>query len=187
MIELKTTESDDPQFVEIVSQILNSAINCYKPNEVYAVNLDNWFDHKWNAFAAVVFLQLGVWRSSELRTPPFNPNRVKSQSYFRLDEITKTNFIACDAPPLHIRQSSLSNLDKCLHSITDAGLFVWYSDNTKANGRGSLMVYSIGKEEPINWYVSFYKKQKWQMNKIQNLSKKVLEGWLNHSELLVTA
>jgi hypothetical protein len=187
MIELKTTESDDPQFVEIVSQILNSAIDCYEPNEIYIVHLDNWFDHKWNAFAAVVFLQMGVWRSSELRTPPFNPHRVKSQSYFRKDDISETNFIACDVAPLHIRQSSLSNLDMPLQSTTNAGLFIWYSSNTKSNGRGSLMVYCMGKEEPINWYVSFLRKQEWQVNKTNNIPKKAVERMLNHSELSLTA
>src|SRR5688500_18904807 len=115
MIELKATESDDPHFTVTVSQILSSALNCYKPEKVYVVHLDNWFDHKWNAFAAVVLLQFGVWRAPDLRTPPFNPNRVISQSHFRLDDKTKTDYIACDAPPLHIQQSSISNLGKRLY------------------------------------------------------------------------
>lgn len=41
IIELTATESDDPQFVEVVTQILIRAVNSYKPNEVYAVQIDN--------------------------------------------------------------------------------------------------------------------------------------------------
>jgi hypothetical protein len=44
------------------------------------------------------------------------------------------------------------------------------------------MIYRLGKEEPIFWYASFLKKQEWQINKSQNISKKVLEDWLNHCE-----
>lgn len=187
MIELKATESDDPQFVRMVSQILNGEMNCYKPNEIYVVHLDNWFDHWWNAFAAVIYPQLGVWRADKLTKPPFNPNRVISQSYFRLDKVTKTIYIKGEAPPLHTRRSSYWNFHDRLKDLTHSGLFIWYSGNTMTNGRGSLMVYHIGSEEPIYWYVSFLKKKEWQVNKAKNISKIAIDGLLNNSELLLTA
>jgi hypothetical protein len=187
MIELKTAEPDDPQFIEIASQILNSAINCYEPNEVYVVHLDNWFNHKWNAFAAVIDLQLGIWKLDSLRKPPFNPNRIMSQSYFHVDDVSKAVYVEGEAPILHTRRSSYWNLHKRLKDLTHSGLFMWYSGNTKSNESGSLMVYYIGKGEPVHWYVSFYKKQEWQMNKIQDLSKKVLEEWLKQPKRLLTA
>lgn len=49
------------------------------------------------------------------------------------------------------------------------------------------MVYQVGKKEPIYWYASFLKKQEWQINKTKNISKKVIEEWLTHSELLLIA
>jgi hypothetical protein len=187
MIELKAMESDDPQFIEMVSQILSGAINCYKPNDVYVVHLDNWFDHKWNAFAAVIDLQCGMWAADKLTKPPFNPNRVISQSYFRLDELTKSIYINDEAPLLHTRRSSYWNFHDRLRDLTHAGLFLWYSGNTKPNGRGSLMVYNIGKEVSIYWYVSFLKKKEWQVNKAKNISKKAIDGLLKNSELQLTA
>ncbi len=187
MIELKAAESDDPQFVGMVSQIFNGAMDCYKPNEIYVVHLDNWFDHKWGAFAAVIDQQCGMWQPDKLTKPPFNPNRIISQSYFRLDELTKSIYINNEAPPLHTRRSSHWNFHDRLKDLTDAGLFLWYSSKTETNGRGSLMVYYIGSEEPIYWYVSFLKKKEWQVNKANNISKKAIEGLLNNSELQLTA
>jgi hypothetical protein len=37
MIELKPTETDDPQFVELASHVLNELIRVHAPDEVYAI------------------------------------------------------------------------------------------------------------------------------------------------------
>jgi len=56
----------------------------------------------------------------------------------------------------------------------DAGKFsyVWYSGNTKAADRGSIMVYNLNNENQAAWYASLFKSKHWQVNKVRGLSKK---------------
>jgi hypothetical protein len=47
MIELVQTEHDDPGFLALTQRIVNGAIAILRVHEVYLVQVDNWFDHKW--------------------------------------------------------------------------------------------------------------------------------------------
>ncbi len=121
---------------------MNGAIHCYKPDEIYIVQIDNWFDHKWRAFSGKTLGAVGVWNST-LTIPPFEPNRVINQFYYRKD---KDTYVLQPAKPLHIHQWSSSNLQRFLKQITEAGLFAWYSGETKNNDAGSLLVYNLEKQ-----------------------------------------
>ena len=44
------------------------------------------------------------------------------------------------------------------------------------------MVYSIGKENEMSWYVSFRKDREWQVNKMQNISRQELSGLMKLSD-----
>ena len=179
MIEIIATEDDDPKFVELASRILNGAVNSSTPAEIYIVRIDGWFDHKWEFFAAVIGLQLGVWRWDSLRLPPFNPNRVKEQRYFRLNEQGNSGYSLQDAPALHINQSSSDNLKKRLNDIVDSALFFWYGSGTNKFDRSSMMVYSIQGQQESAWYASFLKNIEWKVNKTKGISRRELEGLLN--------
>jgi hypothetical protein len=84
MFTLKPTDNEDPKFTEIVSTILNSIVQLYHPDQVYVVEIDHWFDHKWKAFSGTVLGALGVWQT-RLTLPPFNPNTVLRQLYYEKD------------------------------------------------------------------------------------------------------
>jgi hypothetical protein len=102
MIDLKPSETDDPDFVELVSQLLNSLVQLNQPAEVYVVNIDHWFDHKWQYFSGKTLGALGVW-NSRLTVPPFDPGRVIRESHFRLDPATNI-YREETRKPLHFDQ-----------------------------------------------------------------------------------
>jgi hypothetical protein len=50
-------------------------------------------------------------------------------------------------------------------------MFVWFSGNTKNSLRGSIMIYQIKKEAKYSFYVSFLKKDNWQIYKTDEISR----------------
>jgi hypothetical protein len=171
MIQIILTAQDDPQFVEIISRILNGAVLCYKPAEIYLIQIDSWFDHKWKSFSGVIDLQLGTWLGPLLRVPPFNPHRVVSEVHFQVNEQSQADYVLSPASYMHIFQSSDSNLQRRLTQMTKSGLYVWYSCNTQKNDRGSLLLYNIEGERQIAWYISFVRNDGWRINKAKGISK----------------
>ena len=171
MINLASTTRDDPVFRRIVSRVINDTVRRQASPLVYVVQLDGWFDHKWERFAGVVFSQVGVWLDTPLRVPPFHPNRVLSETCLQRDD-SGPDYTLRDSAPLHIRQWSIHNLQRRLEDIACPGIYVWYSGNTKAAGRGSIMVYSLNNDNQAAWYASLFKSKHWQVNKVRGLSKK---------------
>ena len=85
MVELKPTHADDPDFLQLVTKIINNLFRLHSPEEVYAIEIDHWFDHKWQYFAGKTLGALPRWRST-LTVPPFDPGRVVRQDYFRVSD-----------------------------------------------------------------------------------------------------
>lgn len=46
MVNLTATEQDDSAFVDLVNRVLHGTIACYKPRELYVIQIDTWFDHR---------------------------------------------------------------------------------------------------------------------------------------------
>jgi hypothetical protein len=159
MLELFPSDSDDPGFLQLVQRIVNGALAALRAPEVYLVQVDNWFDHKW----------LGWWSSWEhgeprsLCVPPFNPNRVRSQQRFVLDAENNRWTSAGPGRPLHLRQPGRrASRAQRLEQFSKAAAFIWYSGNTASNGAGSLMLY-LARTEGYAWYVSFAKEERWKV------------------------
>ncbi len=156
MIHLLPVEHDDTAFLSLAQRILNGAITALQMREVYLVQIDNWFDHKW----------LG-WRSrwkhktvEELRVPLFPPNRVCSEKHFVWNvETSAWNSVGLPTP-LHIRQAGRPSLAKPLERFSKCAAFIWYSGNTATNKVGSLMFYLSGADE-YAWYASLKKDENW--------------------------
>lgn len=136
MIELKPTQADDPEFVGLASQALNRLVQLHCPQEVYAIQIDHWFDHMWHHFSGKMIGALGLWRST-LTVPPFDPGRVVSQSHFRADRSTGT-YEADVIKPLHLDQSSGHSTHRFIRQVSSSGLFLWYSSETVKLDRASL-------------------------------------------------
>lgn len=120
-MKLETTPEDDPEFVGTISSLIDTLANKYSPEIITAIQIDNWFDHKWLGFSAKISGAFGIWYK-ELRIPPFNPNRVKSQKVCQLKKSGKYEEIS--APLLHIDQPGPKNEHRKLKHNTDSGLFL---------------------------------------------------------------
>ncbi|MGH9762125.1 MAG: hypothetical protein ACREAC_14965 [Blastocatellia bacterium] len=169
-INLSATEHDDGLFIEIVSNILSASARFYRPREVYAVHVDNWFNYKWLDFSGVIFPQVGIWCDPLLRVPPFNPNRIVRENYLRLRNSAGGGYVSQISRPLHVRQPSDQNLGRRISQMSESAIMAWYSGGTASNGRGSLMVYSVSDGSEASWYASFLKLSEWSVNKVKGVS-----------------
>lgn len=153
----------------LVENVLNSSVQISKPNKIYIIKIDHWFDFKWREFAGKLLGAVGYW-NKELRIPPFIPDRVLEQLYF---EKVNGSYEKQDAAVIHIYQSSGDNITGKRKLISTSGvrLSVWFSGNTKNTLRGSIMLYQIGKVNQNTWYVSFLKKENWQIYKTDGISR----------------
>jgi hypothetical protein len=168
IITLEPTEGDDIQFVRWVAQVLNGLIRHQHPQDVYAVKIDHWFDHKWQYYSGNALGALAVWKP-RVTIPPFDPGRVISQCHFR---VTDLSYELQAAKPLHLDQWSSYNLHRYITEVSSAGLFLWYSGETKKLDRASVMVYSTDADQASTWYASFVKTNQWRLNKVRGISRK---------------
>jgi len=181
-VKLRATSDDDPGFVRLVSQILDSLVLQRAPDILAIIKVDNWFDHKWLNFSGKMLGALGVWKQP-LTIPPFHPNRIKVQMVYRLSQQKKYELV--EAPLLHILQPSSENLNrKLIHTAhaTDTRVFVWWSGNTGTNAKGSFMAYIQSETDPTSWYVSFDCRDRWIINKTKNVSVEAVLGLLQSRE-----
>lgn len=51
VIRLGETVEGDSRFVPVVGRALNNALEFSRPSDVYVVQVDGWFDHKWQQFS----------------------------------------------------------------------------------------------------------------------------------------
>jgi len=80
---------------------VNGAARCYQPAEIYLVQVDSWYEHKWKDFSGVIDLQPGTWAGPLLRVPPFNPHRIVSELHYQLSEPSKSDYVQSPASNLH--------------------------------------------------------------------------------------
>jgi hypothetical protein len=187
-------EADDPRFIELLNSVLREVIESSKPEQVWLIQIDNWFDHRWLNFSGIGVVDfplpaLGIGEngaldefSQEERTfPPFTPSRVLGQwSYVREGDHYSEAPLA-KLPHPSKRQRSERNLQRRVQDFAESGAFIWYSTNTVANGRGSLMVYTVEKRKVDSWFASFVRNEDWKMHSTKGVSRAVLQQFLNRS------
>ena len=103
MIELKEPKDSDSTFASIVERALNNAVESSNPGEVYVVQVDGWFDYKWQRFSGTVMHEIAVWRD-KLTIPPLSSVCILSEKYFQLSPDLGL-YTESSAKPLHINQS----------------------------------------------------------------------------------
>jgi hypothetical protein len=182
--EIETNTTDDPPFVALVIAALSRLAEEQSPAEVVAIRIDNWFAHKWLEFSGVgrvgFFMDfrlerdtaLDEFRQDKVTFPPFTPNRVIEEYCFRRNERGRYD-LAPDAPLVHQRRLSRSaaNLHKRVANVTDSAVFAWFSSNSKANGRGSLMVYEVNGTEVQTWYTELLKAGNWTVSQTKSIAR----------------
>ncbi len=176
MIPIVPDNNDDPCFIKIVEKFTNTHVENLNPDEVYVIKIDSWFDFKWRDFSGKIMGAIGMWDKENLRVPPFIPDRVVKQVYFVKE---KNNYEQYEVADLHIYQDSSNNITGNRRLVAPLGtrLFFWYTGNTSETLRGSIMMYHVEKEDHCTLYVSFMKKNEWQIFKTDGISRNaVLAG-----------
>ncbi len=174
---------DDPAFLAVVDQIIAALARRDRPDEVYLVPIDNWFDHKWLGYSGsgvVAFPQGYPWvlvakeehRQDRLTFPPFAPNRVVAQYLFcRVAEGAYEEHAPARLIHRRQRQRSAMNLHRRVADFTRSGLFVWYSSGSAANRRGSVLVYSAYEGAVVGWYAGFSDRRGWRVDRVEGIDR----------------
>lgn len=176
LVELRPTEKDDPGFIQLLKSTIEGILAESKLDDLYVVAIDNWFDHKWLGFSGIgvvpfefpAFMNredaLGEFRQQHATLPPFSPNRVIAQSYFQRQG---TAYVEIDQRALlheKMRKRSEENLNRRIQDVSASGAFVWYSSNTRANERASIMVYTVNSGQVETWFAGFRNQNGWELH-----------------------
>jgi hypothetical protein len=178
MVELVPSEHDDLAFLSLAQRIMNGAILELQSREVFLVQIDNWFDHKWLGWLSR--------KEEELRIPTFTPNRVRSEKHFVWNADTSAWENVGLQSPLHVRQSGRPWLAQPVDRFSKSAAFIWYSGNTVTNKVGSLMFYLSGAEG-YSWYASFRKGKEWTLADECRITKRELFVFENRGRQLEMA
>ncbi len=176
-IEIESDETDDTGYIDIVYKITKELSSDKEIKDVSIVRIKNWFDHKWLNYSGKGIVHTEETRNpnkvaldnfwkKKLTIPPFTPNRVLSEYYFRRKG-TQNKLMESE---LHIWQSSTSNLQRRIQDRTRNGLFIWFSSNSRINRIGSIMIYCVINDETISWYASIEDKYGWIISQTKNIN-----------------
>lgn len=187
IVEIPTNPNDDPQFVEFVSHVIANSVDDNFPKEIFVIQVNNWFDLKWLNFSGIGRVGffwtlspdtvLDEFRQDKITFPPFSPARIVEEHFFSRDE--RGNYSASTAAPfIHPikRASSCENLHRRVADFADSAIFVWFSSNTKSNGRGSLMVYEVRDSTVHTWYAAFSRKEEWRVLQVNGITREQVKA-----------
>jgi hypothetical protein len=179
-------ETDDLSFIELLNDLVKGLAADLASKRLWIIQVDNWFDHKWLRFsgngAVASSIPVDGWDTvkaeffqDEPTFPPFTPNRILSQrSYVRTaDGYKETTFPPLPHEPQ--RQPTNANLHRRVRDFDRPALFVWYSSNSLANGRGSVMVYNSKSDRVECWFAGFKRDGVWALHAIKGTNKSSVE------------
>ncbi len=181
-ITINPSPTDDPSFVALVEHVVARLDEYYELDEVFIIEIKNWFDHKWLKFSGIGRVPFDHFASGHSQTaldefsqdkitfPPFTPNRILSQWIW-------THGASERRRPVHRRkfQHSSWNLHKRVSQFASSALFVWFSSGTLSNDRASLMVYKVDGKAVDAWYASLRKAAGWKLDRTKCIEREAVE------------
>ncbi len=133
-------QGDSAEFIEKARAIAIGVAQEYEPARLYVIRIDNWFGPRWMHFAgkftAGKHAAIGVHKT-RLHVPPFVPHRVLAERVFGGPDYQDV----IPTAPLHIEIPSKIALQRRIADIDKNAAFVWFSGESEAQKRGSVMVY----------------------------------------------
>jgi hypothetical protein len=190
--------TDDNDFASLMGTILAGILEAEPVDQVWIIQIDNWFDHKWLRFSgnglsaswmfagapgAISFGSLGErfdsvkspFSHSKVTFPPFSPGRILGQWSFMKSGDEYVEFPFPSMPHKLEKNRSATNLQRRVEHFSKSACHVWYSGNTIKNDRGSLMVYTVVDDRIVAWYAAFQRGESWSLSKTKGISnEKVL-------------
>jgi hypothetical protein len=165
MTQVAVGAMDDPPFIALLNSLVRGLVSRTTPNELWIIQIDNWFDHKWLRFSGIgsvhfkfpaymnrIDAALEEFYQDKVTFPPFTPNRIVSQSSFLRVEAHYVEAPLIAVPHRSEKQPSEANLHRRVQDSSRSACFVWYSGNTLENGRGSIMVYNLLADQVECWF-----------------------------------
>jgi hypothetical protein len=147
VVKFVTTQlGDSAEFMGKARALAIGIARDYEPLRLYVIRIDHWFGPKWMHFAGkftagvrvrgMPTAAIGVHKA-RLHVPPFVPSRVVEQRVLVGPDYEET----LDAMPLHIECPSKQALSRRIANIDKDAAFLWFSGDSEAQKRGSVMVY----------------------------------------------
>jgi hypothetical protein len=191
-IEVAPGETDDPLFIKLLNSLLQGLLKASTPQEVWIIQIDNWFDHKWLRFSGIgtvdfkfpAFMNrydgaLDEFYQDNLTFPPFTPNRILSQlSFVRVGD-QYAGAPLRKLPHSSEKQPSEANLHRRVDAFSRSACFVWYSAKTLANGKASVMVYGVAGDQAGAWFAAFDREQDWELHATKGTRRDDVQQLLN--------
>jgi hypothetical protein len=176
-----TPEFDDaPDFVTKVEQAVNGIIRRHAPETIFLIKIDNFFGSKWLGFSGKFMGALGSWHkpynkpADDIRIPPFVPSRVVSQRRFAAPSYEE---IDC-GEPIHKRIPSRLALRRKAAAVEPRASLLWYSGDSKASGRGSVMAYVSVGDSYWPWYAALEAEETWRVTETWDIKREDLSSLL---------
>ncbi|MGO9492946.1 MAG: hypothetical protein ACLPZY_11725 [Terracidiphilus sp.] len=176
--------TDDNDFIKLLNSMLGRLLVQESPKQLWIIQIDNWFDHKWLRFSgkgAVDFQfpeymnrfdgALEEFYQDKITFPPFNPNRVLGQWSYVRQEDGYQEFPLPMLPHSTDRPHASPNLHRRIQDIISSGCFVWYSANTLSNGRASVMVYTVNSDTSECWFAAFGRNETWTLGATKGINR----------------
>ena len=184
-LNIKIEEGDAQEFIKIINEIITGLIENFQIDEICLIKIKNWFDHKWLNYSGKSVVQFhgghfieaslqNEWRE-KITVPPFNPNRVLLETFYRMRQTDNRMF----ENSLHKTKGSNDNIHNRITNYSKNGLFVWYSSETKINKKVSLMIYRVQNNIVETFYASFENINGWKIKKTKDIAVSELTKFLS--------
>ena len=193
LAKIQAGKTEDPFFIALLDSLLGELVRRRAPENLWIIKIDNWFDHKWLRFSGIGAVDfqfpafmgkfdgaLDEFYREKLTFPPFTPNRIMAQWSFAR---TGKHYVEVPAKVPHRleKQPSETNLQRRVQDFSSSASFVWYSANTVANDRGSLMVYNVAPDGFECWFAAFVRRGEWKLRTTKGISRTKVEELLSES------
>lgn len=172
MFELPIGADDDPAFTRLVRRIIVGLLDRVVPHDVFLVQIDNWFDHKWLDLFNV---ESEAPLNEHTPIPMFNPSRVVHQEGYSRDASLGRYRQAVPHKDVHGDDGVFRGKHRRLADLTTDGVFVWYGGRTSRNRRGSLMAIAFTRSFNFAWYVSLVQRKTWAIDRAKGITPR--EVW----------
>ena len=138
ILELPPFIDDDIHFLTYVDRVVRGVVAVHSPERFIVIRVDNWFGDKWLKFSGKALGAIGVRNQTNVVAPPSVPNRITAQSQFKQANADTYTYEG-EGSQIHQSKPSSDNLTNRVRQVApNTGLF-WFSGNSKANARGSIM------------------------------------------------
>jgi len=195
----------DSEFLETVDTVAAHVMDEMDCRDLFLVQIDNWFDHKWLGFSGMgrvpspfPFLSMippnadqkdrfysvpaSFWKKA-ITMPPFTPNRILSRTHFQRRH--SGDFIRCKNLLPQRQEGSMRgtvNSARRIQEISDSGVFLWYSSNASQNGAASILIYISTANGVWPIFVSFRFKAGWRVHLTKGIPREYFDNLLSQRE-----